>query len=118
MQELVDELLKLRGVIGQAVEQARQEKLIGNALEARVILRCDVKKLAGIAPEELEEFFILSDLHLEPAETAFSGDYKNALSKMRALLAPSRGRGEKRELSGFMRPMRIGSRRNRGEQVE
>ena len=36
-----DELLKLRGMIGQAVERARQEKLIGNALEAAVILRCD-----------------------------------------------------------------------------
>src|SRR5207244_3796758 len=30
----VAELLKLRGVIGQAIEKARQEKLIGNALEA------------------------------------------------------------------------------------
>ncbi|MGI8437665.1 MAG: class I tRNA ligase family protein [Chthoniobacterales bacterium] len=71
-QELVDELLKLRGVIGQAVEQARQEKLIGNALEARVVLRCDVNKLSGIAREELEEFFILSDLQLEPAETTLA----------------------------------------------
>src|SRR5437588_653114 len=33
----IDELLKLRGVIGQAVEQAREEKLIGNALDARVV---------------------------------------------------------------------------------
>src|SRR5262249_39774490 len=30
----VAELLRLRGVIGQAIEQARQQKLIGNALEA------------------------------------------------------------------------------------
>ena len=37
----MDELLKLRGIIGQAIEKARQEKLIGNALEAAVILRCD-----------------------------------------------------------------------------
>src|SRR5207247_2205935 len=33
----VAELLRLRGVITQAIERARQEKLIGNTLEARVI---------------------------------------------------------------------------------
>ena len=40
----VTELLRLRGVIGQAIENARQEKLIGNALEAGCFafeLRCD-----------------------------------------------------------------------------
>jgi Isoleucyl-tRNA synthetase len=31
-----EELLRLRGIIGQAIEHARQEKLIGNTLEARV----------------------------------------------------------------------------------
>src|SRR5437588_2696560 len=39
--ERVTQLLNLRAVIGQAVEGARQEKLIGNALEAAVILTCD-----------------------------------------------------------------------------
>ncbi|MGI9115521.1 MAG: isoleucine--tRNA ligase [Chthoniobacterales bacterium] len=63
----IEELLKLRGVIGQALEKARQEKLIGNSLEARVILQCDERALAGLAKDELEEFFILSDLFLEPA---------------------------------------------------
>jgi isoleucyl-tRNA synthetase len=51
--------------IGQAVEKARQEKLIGNALEAAVILRCDQSIIAEISKEELEEFFILSDLTIE-----------------------------------------------------
>ncbi len=37
----IAELLKLRGVIGQAIEHARQEKLIGNALEAAVVLFSD-----------------------------------------------------------------------------
>ena len=37
----VEELLRLRGIIGQAIEQARQEKLIGNTLEARVVLNSD-----------------------------------------------------------------------------
>jgi isoleucyl-tRNA synthetase len=79
--QLIDELLKLRGVIGQAVEQARQEKLIGNALEARVVLRCDASKLAGIAREELEEFFILSDLQLEQAETPSASITKTPYQK-------------------------------------
>ena len=70
VQQLVEELLKLRGLIGQAVEQARQEKLIGNALEARVVLACDTTQLSRIPIVELEEFFILSGLHLEQAETA------------------------------------------------
>src|SRR5437660_3238716 len=34
----VTELLKLRGLVGQAIERARQEKLIGNGLEAAVVL--------------------------------------------------------------------------------
>ncbi len=65
----VQELLRLRGVIGQAVEQARQEKLIGNALEAAVILRCDMAAIGNVPRDELEEFFILSDLTLAQAET-------------------------------------------------
>jgi len=61
-------LLKLRAVIGQAVEKARQEKLIGNALEAAVVLHCDERLANAIPKEELEEFFILSDLKLEAAQ--------------------------------------------------
>ena len=39
--EQVEELLRLRGIIGQAIERARQEKVIGNTLEARVVLNSD-----------------------------------------------------------------------------
>jgi isoleucyl-tRNA synthetase len=67
VREQIDELLKLRAVIGQAVEKARQEKLIGNALEAAVVLKCDERVAASLSREEIEEFFILSDLKLEPA---------------------------------------------------
>ncbi len=67
----VEELLRLRGVIGQAIEKARQEKLIGNALEAAVTLRCDARFATAFPRAELEEFFILSDLKLEASsETA------------------------------------------------
>jgi isoleucyl-tRNA synthetase len=67
VREQIDELLKLRAIIGQAVEKARQEKLIGNALEAAVVLYCDERFTTSIPREEIEEFFILSDLKLEPA---------------------------------------------------
>jgi isoleucyl-tRNA synthetase len=63
----VAQLLSLRGVIGQAVERARQEKLIGNALEAAVILRCE-ETITSIPHEQLEEFFILSDLKIKPGQ--------------------------------------------------
>jgi len=64
----VAQLLNLRAVIGQAVERARQDKLIGNALEAAVVLHCDQEAISSIANEELEEFFILSELRIEPGK--------------------------------------------------
>jgi isoleucyl-tRNA synthetase len=63
----IDEWLKLRGVIAQSVEPARQQKLIGNALEAAVTLEiADPKLLESLQGNvaEIEEFFILSDLTL------------------------------------------------------
>ncbi len=66
--ERVAQLLNLRAVIGQAVERARQDKLIGNALEAAVTLTCEEATIAAVSKEELEEFFILSDLTLQPGK--------------------------------------------------
>ncbi len=68
VRQRVEELLKLRAVIGQGIEQARQEKLIGNTLEAAVVLSADEKIISQTPHEELEEFFILSDLELKPAK--------------------------------------------------
>jgi isoleucyl-tRNA synthetase len=68
--EQVAELLKLRGVIGQAIERARQEKLIGNALEAAVVLHSNSDVTKKIDKEELEEFFVLSDLTIHRAKEA------------------------------------------------
>jgi isoleucyl-tRNA synthetase len=64
----VEELLRLRGIIGQEIEHARQEKLIGNTLEARVVLNSDSDVTNKIPKEELEEFFILSDLTIHRAK--------------------------------------------------
>ena len=88
-QDEVNELLKLRGVIGQAIEKARQEKLIGNALEAAVTLHCDTITISDVSHEELEEFFILSDLKLESANGTVRHHRPDRIQKMRALLASS-----------------------------
>ncbi|MFL6539239.1 MAG: class I tRNA ligase family protein, partial [Chthoniobacterales bacterium] len=77
----IDQLLKLRGVIGQAVEQARQEKLIGNALEAAVLLRTDTSALREMPIEDLKEFFILSDLKLEQSATTSASISKTTNGK-------------------------------------
>ncbi len=77
----VAELLKLRGVIGQAIERARQEKLIGNALEAAVVLTTDSEMPGKIDKEELEEFFILSDLTIQRGSEASAAVTKTSFQK-------------------------------------
>src|SRR5207237_1469370 len=66
----VAELLRLRGVIAQAIERARQERLIGNTLEAQVVLHSDSDVTEKVSQEELEEFFIISDLTIRKAKEA------------------------------------------------
>jgi len=79
--ERVAQLLNLRGVIGQAVERARQDKLIGNALEAAVTLTCDEATVSAVSKEELEEFFILSDLTLQAGKEPSATISKTAYQK-------------------------------------
>ncbi|HVF71784.1 MAG TPA: isoleucine--tRNA ligase [Chthoniobacterales bacterium] len=80
-EKTVTMLLNLRAVIGQAVERARQEKLIGNALEAAVTLSCDDTKITAVPKEELEEFFILSDLTIQPGNEPSATITKTAHKK-------------------------------------
>jgi isoleucyl-tRNA synthetase len=77
----VQELLRLRGIIGPAIEHARQEKLIGNTLEARVVLNSDAKITEDIPKEELEEFFIVSDLTIHQGKEASASVTKTAYKK-------------------------------------
>ena len=77
----VQELINLRAAVMQAIEKARQEKLIGNALEAAVVLKSPSEVTATISKEELEEFFILSDLTIEPAKEAGATVRKTACQK-------------------------------------
>lgn len=69
LEQQVQEWLRLRALIAQqAVEPARQQKVIGNALEAAVTLEVsDPATLQGLEGKEpeLEEFFILSELHVK-----------------------------------------------------
>jgi isoleucyl-tRNA synthetase len=77
----VQELLRLRGTIGPAIEHARQEKLIGNTLEARVVLNSDSEVTEDIPKEELEEFFIVSDLTIHQAKEASASVTKTPYKK-------------------------------------
>src|SRR5262245_25397546 len=79
--EQIEELLRLRGIIGQAIEHARQEKVIGNTLEARVILNSDSDITEKILREELEEFFILSDLTIQQSKEASASVTKTPYKK-------------------------------------
>src|SRR6267143_198091 len=77
----VAELLRLRGVIAQAIERARQEKLIGNTLEAQVVLHSDSDVTEKVSQEELEEFFIISDLTIQQAKEASASVTKTPYKK-------------------------------------
>ena len=77
----VAELLKLRSIIGQAIERARQDKLIGNALEAAVVLNSNSDVTTRIDKEELEEFFILSDLTVHQTQEAGASVTKTSYKK-------------------------------------
>jgi len=77
----VAELLRLRGVIAQTIERARQEKLIGNTLEARVVLHSDSDVTEKVAQEEVEEFFIVSDLTIHKAKEATASVTKTPYAK-------------------------------------
>jgi isoleucyl-tRNA synthetase len=64
---IVEDLLKARAVIQQAIEAARQAKQIGSNLEATVKLTLPEKGFTHAIFSDLpalQEFFILSDLHL------------------------------------------------------
>lgn len=67
----VDELLRLRAVIGPAIEQARQAKKIGKAIEAVVNLTlpdAELRNWIGAHLGEVEEFLILSRLEVSAGD--------------------------------------------------
>ena len=102
----VEELLRLRGVIGQAMEKARQEKLIGNALEAAVVLNSNSDVTAKIDKEELEEFFILSDLTIEQAKEPSASVSKTSYQKCARCWRHRADCRREQGASGFVRSLR------------
>ncbi|MBW0000298.1 MAG: isoleucine--tRNA ligase [Verrucomicrobia bacterium] len=65
----VDALLRLRGLVAQGIEGARQRKEIGNGLEARVRVALPPDDpVHAVNREEVEEFLILSDFDLQTTE--------------------------------------------------
>ncbi|PWT86263.1 MAG: isoleucine--tRNA ligase [Acidobacteria bacterium] len=61
----VDALLAARSVVSQSIESARQQKLIGNALEAQVELALPPNDpIHGMPAADVAEFLILSDIRL------------------------------------------------------
>ena len=80
----IERLLAVRAVISQAVETARQQKTIANALEAEVTLHVADPALRDALEQldaELQEFFILSDLKItdapEGADTAVTATLRS-----------------------------------------
>jgi isoleucyl-tRNA synthetase len=61
----VDALLAARSVVSQSIESARQQKLIGNALEAQVELALPPNDpIHQMPPADVAEFLILSKITL------------------------------------------------------
>jgi len=69
LEKQVEEWLKLRGVVyQQAIEPARQAKTITKPLEASITLEVPADQIARLdeVKKELEEFFIISEVHFVP----------------------------------------------------
>ena len=84
VQVAVDELLKVRGVIQQAIEAARQAKTIGSSLEATVSLMLPKEGFNNPVFNDaatLHEFFILSDLKIERGHEALAEVKESTLKK-------------------------------------
>jgi isoleucyl-tRNA synthetase len=66
-------LLDARSIVAQSIELARQQKLIGNALEAHVVLSLPREhRVHQLKTSEIEEFLILSHLDLVATDSESS----------------------------------------------
>jgi len=76
--EDAEALLQARSLVSQSIEVARQEKIIGNALEAHVVLSLPrTHRIHRLNPSEIEEFLILSHIDL----VATDGESKAVVTK-------------------------------------
>ncbi|MDR0930181.1 MAG: isoleucine--tRNA ligase [Clostridiales bacterium] len=65
-----DKILDLREKVAKVLEQARADKVIGNALEANVTITCDGEMLEFVSTikDELETLFIVSGVDVKTGE--------------------------------------------------
>jgi isoleucyl-tRNA synthetase len=92
-------LLAVREEVLSALERAREKKLIGNALEARLLLYTDDENVRNLLEDDavsLNQLFIVSDVRLADSEGELSGDcYKG--EKVSILVSTLRAEGNKCE---------------------
>jgi len=97
-----EQLLKVRSEVNRALEQARRDKLIGNALEAQVLLGADAGLFEQLKErrEELLTLTMVSQLHLQPEPVAgLSSEEVPGLT-----IAVRRAQGEKCQRCWFHLP--------------
>ena len=80
--------------------------MIGNALEAAVVLRSNSEATAKIDKEELEEFFILSDLTIEQAKEPSASVSKTSYQKCARCWRHRSDCRREQSASGFVRSLR------------
>ena len=77
----IDTLLALRAVISQKIEPERQQKTIGNSLEAEVTVSYNDEGILAGQNIDLEEFFIVSELKMVPPISGEEGEGIKAMVK-------------------------------------
>ena len=89
-----DKILKIRGEASKALEEARNAKLIGNSLEARVELYVDgaTKELLERYESQLAQMFIVSSIDVHSLEAAPADAFKSDVIEALAIkVLPARG---------------------------
>ncbi|HCG99833.1 MAG TPA: isoleucine--tRNA ligase, partial [Actinobacteria bacterium] len=89
-----DKILKIRGEASKALEEARNAKLIGNSLEARVELYVDgaTKELLERYESQLAQMFIVASIDVHSLEAAPADAFKSDVIEALAIkVLPARG---------------------------
>ncbi|MDA2935203.1 isoleucine--tRNA ligase, partial [Acidobacteria bacterium AH-259-D05] len=78
-----DRLLEIRAKVSKTLEESRQQKQIGNSLEAKVSIRCGSETLKYLQAfsEELRFLFIVSDVQLSEHSDLSEGEMEVFVSK-------------------------------------
>jgi isoleucyl-tRNA synthetase len=80
----MEEATRLRSLVSQKLEEARQQRIIGNSLEAKVVLKVATNELQYDWKQhqaDLEEILIVSDLTIESAKETTANVSKTSYKK-------------------------------------